>query len=39
MVERFIQKFPNEADGYIYRARYRVSKGNFSSAEEDMQKV
>lgn len=39
MVERFIQKFPNEADGYIYRARYQVSKGNFSSAEEDMQKV
>ncbi len=39
MVERFIQKFPNEADGYIYRARYQVSKGNFSCAEEDMQKV
>ncbi|MBP3775994.1 MAG: serine protease [Prevotella sp.] len=39
MVERFIQKFPNEADGYIYRARYQTSKGNFSSAEEDMQQA
>ncbi len=39
LVERFIQKFPNEADGYIYRARYQASKGNYSSAEEDMQKA
>ncbi len=39
MVERFILKFPNEADGYIYRARYQTSKGNFSSAEEDMQQA
>lgn len=39
MVERFIQKFPNEADGYIYRARYQVSKGNFSNADEDLQKA
>ena len=39
LVERFIQKFPNEADGYIYRARYQTSQGNFSSAEEDMQKA
>ena len=39
LVERFIQKFPNEADGYIYRARYQASKGNFSNAEEDMQKA
>lgn len=38
-VERFIQKFPNEADGYIYRARYQSAKGNFSKAEEDMQKA
>lgn len=39
MLERFIQKFPNEADGYIYRARYQTTKGNFSNAEEDMQKA
>ena len=39
LVERFILKFPNEADGYIYRARYQASKGNYSSAEEDMQKA
>ncbi len=39
MLERFIQKFPNEADGYIYRARYQAAKGNFNKAEEDMQKA
>ena len=39
MLERFIQKFPNEADGYIYRARYQVAKGMFSKADEDMQKA
>ncbi len=39
MVERFIQKFPNEADGYIYRARYQTAKGNYSSADEDLQKA
>lgn len=39
LIERFIKKFPDEADGYVYRARYQVSKGNFSSADEDMQKA
>ena len=39
LIERFIKKVPDEADGYVYRARYQVSKGNFSSADEDMQKA
>ena len=39
LIERFIKKFPDEADGYVYRARYQVSKGNFSSADEDMQRA
>ena len=39
MLERFIQKFPNEADGYVYRARYHAANGRFSNAEEDMQKA
>ena len=39
MLERFIQQFPNEANGYIYRARYQAAKGLFSKADEDMQKA
>lgn len=38
-LERFIQKFPNVADGYIYRARLRSSQKNFSSAEADMEQA
>lgn len=38
-LERFIQKFPNETDGYIYRARYHSSKSDFSRADEDMQQA
>ncbi len=36
-LERFILKFPNGADGYIYRARLLTAKGQFASADEDMQ--
>ena len=39
LIERFIQKFPNEADGYVYRARYQVAKGNYAEADNDMQKA
>ena len=39
MIERFIQKFPNDADGYVYRARYQAAKGHFSDADNDMQKA
>ena len=36
-LERFIQKFPNSADGYIYRARNLASAGKYTEAEGDMQ--
>lgn len=39
MVDRFIQKFPNETDGYVYRARFQAAKGNFDKAEEDMRQA
>ncbi len=38
-IDRFIQQYPNEADGYIYRARQATASGNFASADEDMQKA
>ncbi len=39
LVDRFIQKFPGEADGYVYRARLHAAKANFQSAEDDMQQA
>ncbi len=39
LIEQFIQKFPNETDGYIYRARLLSAKGDFNRANEDMQKA
>jgi tetratricopeptide (TPR) repeat protein len=39
LVERFIAKFPQVADGYIYRARIHVDKGEFAAAEQDMQQA
>ena len=38
-VQRFIQKFPNASDGYIYRARLSADNGNFAAADEDMKKA
>lgn len=38
-IERFIQKFPQVSDGYVYRARYRTAKGNFSAADDDMEQA
>lgn len=38
-IERFIQKFPQVSDGYVYRARYRTAKGNFSGANDDMEQA
>ncbi len=35
-LERFIQKFPNATDGYIYRARSQAAAGLFKAAEADM---
>lgn len=38
-VERFIQKFPDASDGYIYRARYHVNKDEFQQADDDMKQA
>ena len=35
-LERFIQKFPQSPDGYIYRARTLASALQFTEAEKDM---
>ena len=35
-LERFIQKFPQSPDGYIYRARNLASSLQFTEAEKDM---
>ena len=39
LVERFIAKFPQAADGYVYRARTHVDKGEYAAAEEDMRQA
>lgn len=39
LLNRFIQKFPNAADGYIYRARIAVAKGDFAAANADMKQA
>lgn len=38
-IERFIQKFPQSPEGYIYRARNLASSLQFAEAEEDMAKA
>ncbi len=38
-IERFIAKFPNAADGYVYRARTAMAKGDFAAADADMQQA
>lgn len=37
LIEDFIQKFPNAADGYMYRAQIKVSQDDFAAAEKDME--
>ena len=37
LVEDFIRKFPNAADGYLYRAQLRAGTGDFAAAEKDME--
>lgn len=39
LVEDFIKKFPNSADGYIYRARLHTNANRFAQADEDMQRA
>jgi len=38
-VTRFIQKYPDVADGYYYRARIRTADGDFTNADADMQQA
>jgi tetratricopeptide (TPR) repeat protein len=38
-INRFIQKYPNAADGYIYRARQYAADGSFASADADMKQA
>ena len=39
LIEDFIKKFPNQPDGYTYRAQLLTSGGFFAEADRDMQKV
>ena len=39
LVQDFIQKFPQAADGYTYRAQLESSGGDFASADRDMQQA
>jgi tetratricopeptide (TPR) repeat protein len=36
---RFIDKFPNMTDGYVYRARFAVANNRFADADEDMKQA
>lgn len=38
-IDRFIAKFPNLSDGYIYRARLSSSKGQYAEADDDMKRA
>lgn len=38
-MDDFIAKFPHEVDGYSTRALYKVGKGDFKSADADMQQA
>jgi tetratricopeptide (TPR) repeat protein len=38
-INRFIQQFPQAADGYIYRARNYAARDNFSAADDDMKQA
>ena len=37
MIEDFIQKFPNAADGYLYRAQLEAGNSDFPAADHDME--
>ena len=36
LIEDFIQKFPNAADGYMYRAQLKAAQNDFAAADRDM---
>ena len=35
LIERYIQKFPQSTDGYVYRARTKIAKNDVAGADED----
>lgn len=37
LIEDFIQKFPQAADGYLYRAQVKAGANDFAAAEKDME--
>ena len=37
LINDFIQKFPNEADGYIHRAQVKENTADFAGAKSDME--
>ena len=39
LVEDFIQQFPNDADGYTFRAELAAGRGDFASADNDMKQA
>ena len=39
VIEKFINKFPNVADGYISKAQLEADQDNFISAKSDMEKA
>lgn len=39
LIDRFIEKFPKVTDGYVYRARQKISAGDFQGADEDMKQA
>ena len=39
LINRFIEKFPQSSDGYIYRARQKVAKDDFQGADDDMKQA
>ena len=39
LIDRFIEKFPQATDGYVYRARLQQVKGNFQAADDDMKRA
>lgn len=38
-VERFIQRYPDKADGYVYRARLATAAGRFAEADADLRQA
>ena len=39
LISDFIQKFPNAPDGYAYRAQFASNYGDYTTAEQDMEKA